>query len=147
MDRNTLSSLIWLRMARFVQRSNHLSNEFLEQYGLTAAQFDVLAQIQHNQPITQTELADKLTLTCGGISRMLTRLEKENLIIRKQQWKIKYISLTDKGSTILNEAIPAQVAFQASMFDEVLDEAEKKQLYALVKKLHKASLEKTVSPK
>lgn len=146
MGRNSLSTLIWVRMARFVQRSNHLSNEFLNRYGLTAAQFDVLAQIRVNEPITQTELAEKLTVTCGGISRMLTRLEKENLITRKQHWKVKYISLTEKGRNLLDEALPNQAQFQSSMFDDVLDEAEKKQLYALLKKLHKHSLLKSTPP-
>ena len=35
MDDLNLSTLIWLRMARFVQNSNQLSNEHLRQFGLT----------------------------------------------------------------------------------------------------------------
>lgn len=43
------------------------------------------------------ELAEKVTVTQGGISRMLTRLEKEGYIVRKQDWKTKTISLTEQG--------------------------------------------------
>lgn len=144
MEDHSLSSLIWLRMVRFVQRSNQLSDEFLGQFDLTVAQFEVLNQVSAYEPITQTALASKLTVSCGGISRMLTRLEKEDLITREQNWKIKYISLTPKGHAKLNNVYPGQLALQSSMFDEVLDESEKKQMQTLLKKLHKHSMEKKI---
>ena len=96
MKKNTLGSLIWLRITRFTHQSNKLSNEFLKQFDLTTAQFDVLIQISTYEPLTQSELAEKVTVTQGGISRMLARLEKDKLIQRKQEWKTKTISLTIK---------------------------------------------------
>lgn len=142
MEKHTLSSLIWLRMVRFVDRSNQLSNEFLAQFDLTVAQFEVLVKIRAYAPITQMDLAQKLTVSRGGISRMLTRLEKEQFIQRKQQWKIKEITLTEKGHAKLDEVYNDQVAFQASMFDDTLDEVEKEQLNHLMKKLYKNIMEK-----
>lgn len=136
---NTLGSLIWLRMMRFTHQSNLLSNEFLKQYDLTTAQFDVLLQISIAQPITQSELAKKVTVTEGGISRMLTRLEQEQLITRTQQWKTKYIALTEKGQVLLDGAFEAQIQFQTSFFDEVLTKEEQKQLYDLVSRVEKNS--------
>lgn len=136
---NTLGSLIWLRMMRFTHQSNLLSNEFLKQYDLTTAQFDVLLQISIAQPITQSELAKKVTVTEGGISRMLTRLEQEQLITRTQQWKTKYIALTEKGQALLDGAFEAQIQFQTSFFDEVLTKEEQKQLYDLVSRVEKNS--------
>lgn len=136
MEDLTLSTLIWLRMVRFVQNSNHLSNEHLRQFGLTLAQFEALAHIRNFQPITQTDLARGLTVTGGGISRMLSRLEAEGLISRTQDWKTKHISLTDKGTELLERVFPSQLQQQSSLFDEVLDEEEKIQLHALMKKLY-----------
>lgn len=136
---NTLGSLIWLRMMRFTHQSNLLSNEFLKQYDLTTAQFDVLLQISIAQPITQSELAKKVTVTEGGISRMLTRLEQEQLITRTQQWKTKYIELTEKGNQLLTSALDAQIQFQSSFFDDVLTKEEQKQLYDLVSRVEKNS--------
>ena|SRR5699024_570647 len=144
MEHHTLSSLIWLRMVRFVQQSNQLSNEFLEQYDLTLSQFEVLVQINAYEPVNQMDLAQKLIVSRGGISRMLTRLEKEKLISRKQDWKTKYISLTEKGKSKLHKVFPNQLALQSSMFDDILDESEKEQLYTLMKKLHKHSMQKKV---
>lgn len=146
MNRNTLSSLIWLRLVRFVSHSNQLSNEFLNRFDLTAAQFDVLVQIQVYQPITQCDLAEKVVVTQGGISRMLARLEKEGFITRKQEWKTKYICLTDKGNSIIEQSMPHQLAFQSSFFDDALSEEEKKTLYTLISKVQKKSVKKELPP-
>lgn len=139
LKRHTLGSLIWLRITRFNHQSNILSNEFLKQYGLTTAQFDVLNQILIYEPITQSELAKKVTVSEGGISRMLSRLEKNGLIERKQKWKIKEIYLTNQGRKILEKAFPAQLEFQSSFFDEVLTKDEQKALLRLISRVQKNS--------
>ena len=146
MRNNTVGSLIWLRLMRFTNQSNHLSNEFLKRFNLTTAQFDVLAQIQLYQPLTQSELAEKVTVTQGGISRMLVRLEKEGYIVRKQNWKTKTISLTEKADEILERAMPAQLAFQSSFFEDVLSKEEEKTLYKLMTRVHKYSQKRELPP-
>ncbi|NRR03881.1 MarR family transcriptional regulator [Brevibacillus sp. RS1.1] len=146
MRNNTIGSLIWLRLMRFTTQSNQLSNEFLKRFDLTTAQFDVLMQISVYQPLTQSELAEKVTVTQGGISRMLARLEKEGYIVRKQDWKTKTISLTEKGEAVLEQAFPEQLAFQSSFFDEVLSEEEQKTLYSLMTRVHKHSQKKELPP-
>lgn len=112
---NTIGSLIWLRLIRFTNQSNQMSNEFLKRFDLTTAQFDVLLQIRTYQPLTQMELAEKVTVTQGGISRMLARLEKEGYIVRKQDWKTKTISLTEQGSC-LRESIARATCISIIVF-------------------------------
>jgi DNA-binding MarR family transcriptional regulator len=143
---NSIGSLIWLRLVRFINQSNQMTNDFLKRFDLTTAQFDVLMQIQIYQPLCQMELAEKVTVTQGGISRMLTRLEKEGYILRKQDWKTKTISLTVKAESILEQAFPEQSVFQSSFFDDVLNEEEQKTLYALMTRVHKHSLKKEIPP-
>lgn len=147
MRKNTLGSLIWLRLMRFTNQSNQMSNDFLKRFNLTTAQFDVLMQIRIYQPLTQMELAEKVTVTQGGISRMLVRLEKEGYIVRKQDWKTKTISLTEKAETILELAMPEQLAFQSSFFDDVLNEEEQKTLYTLMTRVHKYSQKRELPSK
>ena len=142
MRKHTLGSLVWLRMMRFTNQSNQLSNEFLKRFNLTTAQFDVLMQIKTYAPLTQSELAEKVIVTQGGMSRMLARLEKEEWIERKQEWKTKMISLTPKGEIIIDVAIPHQLQFQTSFFEDVLTKEELKTLYTLLSKLEKNSREK-----
>lgn len=142
MRKNTLGSLIWLRLTRFTHQSNLLSNEFLKQYDLTTAQFDVLMQVSVYEPLTQSELAEKVTVTQGGISRMLARLEQNRLIERKQDWKTKTISLTDKGRNKLENAFEAQLAFQSSFFEDCLSKEEQKTLLSLMSRVQKHSNKK-----
>ncbi|MEK4762701.1 MarR family transcriptional regulator [Viridibacillus sp. FSL E2-0187] len=146
MRNNTIGSLIWLRLMRFTNQSNQLSNDFLKRFDLTTAQFDVLMQIRIYQPLTQSELAEKVTVTQGGISRMLARLEKENYIVRKQDWKTKTINLTAKAEAILDQAMPEQLAFQTSFFDDVLNDEEQKTLYKLMTRVHKYSQKRELPP-
>lgn len=139
MKQNTRGSLIWLRMTRFTHQSNLLSDEYLKQYGLTTAQFDVLIQISTYGPLTQSELAKKVTVTEGGISRMLVRLEKDQLIERKQKWKIKMISITENGRQKLDNAFQAQLAFQSSFFEDCLSVEEQRLLLSLMSRVQKHS--------
>ncbi|MBN6885490.1 DNA-binding MarR family transcriptional regulator [Cytobacillus horneckiae] len=146
MRENTLGSLIWLRLMRFTNQSNQMSNVFLKRFDLTTAQFDVLMQIRIYQPLTQMELAERVTITQGGISRMLARLEKEGYITRKLDWKTKTISLTNKAEKMLEKVTPEQVAFQSSFFHDVLTEEEQQTLYKLMTKVHKHSQKKELPP-
>jgi len=146
MQNNTIGSLIWLRLMRFTNQSNQMSNAFLKRFGLTTAQFDALMQIRAYQPLTQMELAEQVTVTQGGISRMLERLEKEGYIVRKQDWKTKTIRLTEKGEAVLELAMPEQLAFQTSFFEEVLSKEEQQTLYTLMTRVHKHSQNKELPP-
>jgi len=146
MQNNTIGSLIWLRLMRFTNQSNQMSNAFLKRFGLTTAQFDALMQIRAYQPLTQMELAEKVTVTQGGISRMLERLEKEGYIVRKQDWKTKTIRLTERGEAVLELAMPEQLAFQTSFFEEVLSKEEQQTLYTLMTRVHKHSQTKELPP-
>ncbi|MEK3769064.1 MarR family transcriptional regulator [Paenibacillus sp. FSL R5-0887] len=143
---NKLSLLIWLRLVRVYDNSNDLSNEFLKQFDLTVSQFDALVQILLHQPVTQMEMAEHLTITKGGVSHMLGRLEKEGWIERKQDWKVKYISLTEKGQALIEKVLPLQSDFQASLFDPLTDD-EKKVFYSMLKKIHRHSLNENRIPR
>ncbi|WP_010288635.1 MarR family winged helix-turn-helix transcriptional regulator [Kurthia massiliensis] len=140
--KNTLASLTWLRIARFTQQSNALSNEFLKQYGLTAAQFDVLVQVAAGEPLTQQRLASQLLVSEGGTSRMLKRIEELGWIVRRKEWKTNWISLTNEGRNLLKDVYEAQLAFQSALFEDSLSDDEQKTLYDLMTKLQKHTAQK-----
>lgn len=93
------------------------------------------------------ELAKRVTVTQGGISRMLSRLEKEGYVTRTQEWKQKTISLSSKGTQVLEKAMPEQLAFQTSLFEDTLTKEELKSLYAMLTRLHRSSETKELPPK
>ncbi|MBB6451216.1 DNA-binding MarR family transcriptional regulator [Geomicrobium halophilum] len=128
--------LLWFRLARFYNLSVKKSNQHLEQFGLTTAQFDILAQVGAHQPITQKGLAKKLLVTKGNVTQLLKKMEERGLVTRRKEWKTKYITLTESGEKYYNESVTKQEHFQASQFKALTDE-EQKQLLILLKKLQK----------
>ncbi|GKV66397.1 MULTISPECIES: MarR family winged helix-turn-helix transcriptional regulator [unclassified Sporosarcina] len=131
---NRLDLMIWFRLSRIYNQSIRLSNQHLKKWGLTAAQFDVLVQVGMHNKISQQELGEKLFVTKGNITQLLQKMERMDLIEREQDWKTKYISLTDEGRMLFREVVPVQEVFQASHFQNLTVE-EKKVLNELLKKL------------
>jgi len=132
--KDKLSLMIWFRLSRIYNKSIRESNQHLKKWNLSIAQFDVLAQIGSQKRLSQQELADKLLVTKGNITQLLSKLENLGLIKREQEWKTKYLSLTEKGKELFEEVVPLQEQFQASQFRK-LDQEEKKQLLELLRKI------------
>jgi len=126
--------MIWFRLSRIYNKSIRESNQHLKKWNLSIAQFDVLAQIGSQKRLSQQELADKLLVTKGNITQLLSKLENMGLIQREQEWKTKYLSLTKKGKELFEEVVPLQEQFQASQFSK-LNQEEKKQLLELLRKI------------
>ncbi|RDI45905.1 MarR family winged helix-turn-helix transcriptional regulator [Falsibacillus pallidus] len=131
-----LGLLIWFRLSRVFNQSVKESNQHLKEWNLTTAQFDVLVQVGSHNRLSQQELAAKLLVSKGNITQLLSKMESLGYIKREQEWKTKYLSLTEKGQELFNQAVPSQEQFQAAQFD-VLTRDEKKQLLNLLKKIQK----------
>src|SRR5699024_11319899 len=98
-----LSLLVCLRLYRYYKQNIRQTNNQLQQWGITTVQFDALNQIGVHQPITQQELGERLEVTKGNITQLLRRMETAGWIKRNQEWKTKYISLTEKGEQLYEE--------------------------------------------
>lgn len=133
---NRLGLLLWFRLSRFFNESIQQSSQHLKEWDLSVAQFDVLVQVGSHELITQQELADKLLVSKGNISQLLTRMERLELIKRQQEWKVKYISLTEKGKELYKDVVPRQETFQSQAFSK-LDQNEQLQLLELLRKLNR----------
>ena len=133
-----LALLVWFRLARFYNQSIRQTNQHLKQWDITTAQFDALNQVGLHQPLTQQELGDKLEVTKGNITQLLRRMETAGWIQREQEWKTKYISLTEEGAQLYEKVIPRQEQFQVEQFCR-LNHGEQVQLLHLLKKLQKSN--------
>nr|WP_279292789.1 MarR family transcriptional regulator [Enterococcus cecorum] len=121
---------------------NQQSNEFLQQDGLTAAQFEVLVLIERYQPISQQQLANQLTVTQGGISRLLQRMQQAGLIEKKSCGKEKHIFLSALGQEKLSQVYDKQITNQAQMFDS-LSKDELQTLFQLLTKLSQEKMDRS----
>ena len=63
-----LGLLLWFRLSRFYNKSIRETNQHLKRWNVSAAQFDVLAQVGGHDRLTQ-ELGNKLFVTKGNVTR------------------------------------------------------------------------------
>jgi DNA-binding MarR family transcriptional regulator len=97
----------------------------LPNFGLTTAEFDVLATLRRSgKPyrLKPNELSRALLLSTGGTSNVVNHLASEGLVERESDpddGRSSLISLTPKGMKLVEEALRANSAAHAEMFDDV----------------------------
>ena len=102
------SVLAWLRLARVFQKVDRASVTHLRTWGLSVAQFDVLAQVGSAEGMTQQELAQSLLVTKGNVTQLLDRMEESGWIRRCQEGRCNRLVLTDEGRRLYAGVVPAQ---------------------------------------
>lgn len=126
--------LAWLRLARVFQKIDTRSERLFRASGLNTAQFDVLAKVGASGGITQQELADALLVTKGNISQLLSRMEQDGLITRRQEGRTNCLFLTERGRARFDQVVPRQEELIAGLLAP-LSEEEQRELLALLRKL------------
>ena len=131
------SVLAWLRLFRVFQKIDRASSAHLRTWGLSTAQFDVLARVGATRGITQQELADRLLVTKGNISQLLDRMEKLGLLKRCQEKRSNTLVLTEQGQALHDRVVPAQEKLIAEQL-AALSPAEVNDLQRLLRKVDHA---------
>jgi DNA-binding MarR family transcriptional regulator len=126
--------LAWLRLMRVYQKVDRASAEHLRGWGLSVAQFDVLARVGSQAGIKQQEVADLLLVTKGNVCQLLDRMEDRGLILRRKEGRANHLFLTEAGRRLYDEAVPAQEAMVSERFS-ALSAEEQAQLHELLRKL------------
>jgi MarR family transcriptional regulator, 2-MHQ and catechol-resistance regulon repressor len=108
-------------------------------YGLSKAKFNALIQIfmTGGHGLTQSELGKKLLVSRANITRLIDRLEKENLVVRKpdpNDKRVFQLYLTDRASTLMNAFIPIHNQYVHKLMS-TLNTDEKEMLISLLDKL------------
>jgi polyisoprenoid-binding protein YceI len=121
----------WLRLARVFRKVEHLATEQMRQFGLSQAQFDVLAQVGAAEGRSQGELAKALLVTKGNICQLLDRMERDGLLRRQQEGRTNRLFLTERGRLLRDKAVPTQEALIARLFSVLTHEEQVHLLGAL----------------
>ena len=120
--------------------SSHFK-ELLEDYNLTPSQFGTLAFLWHNDGASQVQLGNKMRKDRTTISGIIDRLEKEQLVQRKEDptdRRAHLIYLTPKALTIRERL--EDLATQANMdVTSMLSEKERTTLREILKKIIEGS--------
>jgi DNA-binding MarR family transcriptional regulator len=109
-------------------------------YGLTPAEFDVLATLR-NAPLphelTPSQLQESVLITSGGLTKVMRQLEARKLVTRSQRevdQRIKPVKLAQSGKRLVEKAMAELVAASGKQVRDVLDAREIAVLTQLLRK-------------
>jgi DNA-binding MarR family transcriptional regulator len=117
-----------------------LSADLVAQHGLTMSDYGALLLLSRAgaQGMRRIDLARELQLSPSGITRLLERLEDQELVRKgecKEDARVSYAVLTDAGLAKLKEAAPGHVEDIDRRLTSVLDEEEIETLAELLGRL------------
>jgi MarR family 2-MHQ and catechol resistance regulon transcriptional repressor len=128
---------LWTVLAR-CHRALALSVErSVANLGLCLSDFMVLEALLNKGPLTITEIQGKVLLASGSMTAAVDRVESRGLVVRKTTSKdrrARLLELTPEGRTLITSTYQEH-ADELEQAMSVLDEKEKKQVYAGLKKL------------
>ena len=126
----------WLRLARFVKRSEQEGAERLRKWNMSVPQSELIGHIGDAKArgIIQQDLAERMLSTQGNISQLLQGLEQRGLIRREKRGRTNRVTLTKGGEALYQEVVPTQINWHIGQFD-ALSDAELKELLKLLRKL------------
>lgn len=99
-----------------------LDKAVLAYHGLRRARFYTLRNIYNNPDISITQLSTLTLADVASTSRIVRSLEKEGLVSRRSDdndRRMYYISLTDDGKALLEEANAAMQADLINRFENI----------------------------
>lgn len=88
----------------------------LAPFGLTHAQFQVLLQVDLTPDMLQRELSERLNVTTGNVSMLVSKLEDAGLLARIPAGAAYQLRLTPEGKEKLDSLAPTRERFVAQMF-------------------------------
>jgi DNA-binding MarR family transcriptional regulator len=115
--------------ARLVER---VGQRMERESGLPPAWFEVLANL-HGCEMRMSDLADCLTLSRGGATRLVARLEEQGLVERvipKEDRRATYAHITAKGEEALLRAKPVHMDAVREFWSDHIDDEQAQQLIA-----------------
>ncbi len=141
---------LWHQMLQcYKSIERNIGSRMHDNYQQSLSRFDVLTQLHKSNDdwISVGDLTKRLLDTAGGISALLTRMEKEELIERRlnpADRRSFQIGLTDKGRELYKDISLHYSEWVASALEEVSSE-EREMLYDLLGRLKRAQKAKESS--
>lgn len=96
------------RAMRRLQQAGEVHAKRLARFGgLTPMQLMILRVLEHEGPLTASELSGRVSLSAATLSGMLERLEERGLLLRQrddQDRRRQWLSTSEEGRSLLAEA-------------------------------------------
>ena len=104
------------------QAFEQYSAPHIKSLGLTMTQFDVLATLGNQLPMSCKQLGEKTLVTKGTLTGVLERLEAKGLIFRQtntEDARSQLIGLTPAGQTLFETVFPQHLQYLNSAFQKL----------------------------
>lgn len=102
------------KLATAYQAFESISSKHIRTLGLTQGQFDVIATLGNQPPMTCSELAEKTLMVKGNLTVVLDGLLRKNLISKTanpSDARSTIITLTEMGNQTFQTVFPAHLSF------------------------------------
>lgn len=103
------------RVRKAARRVSQIYDHHIEPFGLTTAQFGILAQLRAAGGISIGQLAERMVMDPTSLTRGLKPLEKRGLLTQERDpndRRARRLALTEEGRQALRSARPAWEAAQ-----------------------------------
>lgn len=102
-DESILSMCLYFTSNRFARYMTRIAEEAFAKINLSPAYVYLLVVVNQYPGITQKTLCEKLSIAPSTSTRFIDKLEKQNLVYRRLEWKETHIHLTEKGIQLTEE--------------------------------------------
>ena len=123
-------------LATTYQTFEAYSTDHVKKMGLTMTQFDILATLGNQPPMTCKELGEKTLILKGTMTGVLERMEAKGLIIKipnEEDGRSYKIGLTKTGERLFQKAFPEHVEYLGKAFAKLNKEDLEKAVGVLQK--------------
>ncbi len=104
-----------------MQGFERFAGEYVRQFGLTHAQFDIIATLGNTPGMSFKELGKKTLITKGTLTGVVERLEQKGLVSRQRCMHDKrsyFVRLTGEGEQVFGVVFPALTTQGKQMFSQ-----------------------------
>lgn len=104
------------------QAFESFSTKHVKELGLTATQFDIIATLGNQPPMTCKELGEKTLILKGTMTGVLERLETKGLIEKAantEDGRSYKIGLTKSGERLFEKVFPEHLAYLKKAFEKL----------------------------
>jgi DNA-binding MarR family transcriptional regulator len=129
--------------ARILRTAQHLDHEItrgLTAFGLSNREFDVLSALRRTGPpysLTASELRREILFSSGGLTKLLERMERADLVARQQDEvdrRVVHVVMTDAGRELQQAAMDFDRQHEERLLAS-LDEQQREALAQLLQTL------------
>jgi MarR family transcriptional regulator, organic hydroperoxide resistance regulator len=114
----------WKLLTQFCQAYRSLSDSFMDQIDMHRAQAALLCLLFVQDGMTQSEIADQLSVQGATVTNMLQRMEEACLVTRRRDVednRLVRVYLTDTGREKERSIIEQFIKLQNAIFEGITD--------------------------